>query len=78
MLAAMESAVTGRDFILGDNFSMADVVFGGTLRYMIGFKLMDPRPAFTAYADRLAARPALQRSEARNAALREQHGLNAT
>jgi glutathione S-transferase len=78
MLAAMESAVTGRDFILGDKFSMADVVFGGTLRYMIGFKMMDPRPAFTAYAERLAARPALQRSEARNAALREQLGLNAT
>jgi glutathione S-transferase len=77
MLAAMESAIAGRDFILGDNFSMADVVFGGTLRYMIGFKMLEPRPSFTAYAERLAARPALQRSEARNAAIREERGLNA-
>jgi len=30
-----------------------------------------------AYADRLAARPALQRSDARNAAIREERGLDA-
>ena len=56
---------------------MADVVFGGTLRYMIGFKMMEPRPAFSAYAERIAARPALQRSEARNAAIRQERGLDA-
>jgi glutathione S-transferase len=76
MLAAIESAVTGRAFLLGETFTMADVVFGGTLRYMLGFKMMEPRPAFTAYADRLGARPALQRAEARNAAIREERGLN--
>jgi glutathione S-transferase len=76
MLATIEGAVTGRAFLLGDTFTMADVVFGGTLRYMLGFKMMEPRPAFTAYADRLAARPALQRAEARNAAIREERGLN--
>jgi glutathione S-transferase len=70
MITAMESAVAGRAFLLGDTFTMADVVFGGTLRYMLGFKMMEPRPAFTAYAERLADRPALQRAEARNAALR--------
>lgn len=77
MLAAMESAVEGRDFVLGDTFSMADVVFGGTLRYMLAFKMLEPRPSLQAYADRLAARPALQRSEARNAAIRKERGLDA-
>ena len=76
MISAMENAVTDRAFILGDTFSMADVIFGGTLRYMLLVKMLDPRPAFTAYADRLAARPALQRADARNAAIREEHGLN--
>jgi glutathione S-transferase len=76
MLSAMESAVTGRDFVLGDTFSMADVIFGGTVRYMLTFKTLEPRPAFTAYAERLAARPALKRAEARNAAIVEEHGLN--
>ncbi len=75
MLSAVESALAGREFILGDTFSMADVVFGGTLRYMLMLKMVEPRPAFTAYSERLAARPALQRADARNAAVIEQLGL---
>ena len=77
MLAAMESAIKDRDYLLGDKFSMADAVFGGTLRFMLMFKMIEPRPSFNAYAERLAARPALQRAEARNAAIREERGLNA-
>src|SRR5207253_5953524 len=38
MLQAMESAIAGRDFILGDRFSMADCIFGGTLRFMLRFR----------------------------------------
>jgi glutathione S-transferase len=76
MLSAMESAIAHRAFVLGDTFSMADVIFGGTVRYMLSFKLVEPRPTFTAYAERLAARPALQRAEARNAAVCEERGLN--
>jgi glutathione S-transferase len=75
MLRAMESALAGRDFLLGDRFSMADVIFGGTIRYMLRFKMLEPRPAFTAYDARLAARPALQRAEARNLAIAKEHGL---
>lgn len=76
MLAAIESAIADRAFLLGDTFSMADVIFGGTLRYMLTFKMIEPRPTFTAYAERLGARPALQRAEARNAAIVEERGLN--
>ncbi len=76
MLAAMERAVSDRPFLLGESFSMADVVFGGTLRYMLAFKMIEPRPAFTAYAERLAARPALKRAEARNAAVADERGLH--
>ena len=75
MLSAMESALDGRDFILGDTFSMADVVFGGTVRFMLMFKSIDERPAFKAYAERLAQRPALQRADAKNKAVMEAHGL---
>lgn len=76
MLSAMESALAGRSFLLGDTFSMADVIFGGTLRYMLMVKMLEPRASFTAYTERLAARPALQRADARNAAIRDEHGLN--
>jgi glutathione S-transferase len=75
MLATVESAIVGKDFVLGKEFSMADVVFGGTVRYMLQFKMIEPRPSFTAYAERVAARPALQRAEARNAKVRDEHGL---
>src|ERR1044071_3872260 len=34
MLSAIESAVAGGPFLLGDLFSIADVVFGGPLRVM--------------------------------------------
>ena len=76
MVKASESAITGRDFILGDTFSMADVIFGGTLRFMLRFKMIEPRPLITAYAERLAQRPALQRAAARNAAVLKEHGLD--
>ncbi|MFO0564387.1 MAG: glutathione S-transferase family protein [Polyangiaceae bacterium] len=75
MLSAMESALQGKDFILGKQFSMADVVFGGTIRYMLMFKLIEERPLFKAYADRLGERPALQRSNAKNQAICREHGL---
>jgi glutathione S-transferase len=75
MLNAMESAIADRAYVLGDNFSMADVVFGGTLRFMLAFNMIEARPSFTAYAERLAQRPALQKAEARNAARRAELGL---
>jgi glutathione S-transferase len=75
MIAAMESAVADRPFILGDTFSMADVIFGGTLRYMLRFGMLEPRSSYEAYSERLAERPALQRADAKNAAVRDEHGL---
>jgi glutathione S-transferase len=76
MLSSIEHALSRGDFVLGKQFSMADCVFGGTVRYMLRFNMLEPRPSFTAYAERLAARPALQRSDERNAAIRNEHGLN--
>jgi glutathione S-transferase len=75
MLRAMESALSGRDFVLGDRFSMADVIFGGTIRFMLRFKTLESKPAFTAYSERLGARQALQRAEAKNLAIAKEHGL---
>ena len=42
---------------------------------MLMFKMIDTKPAFTAYVDRLDARPAYQRTAARNAAVMAEHGL---
>ncbi|HEY1226583.1 MAG TPA: glutathione S-transferase C-terminal domain-containing protein, partial [Ramlibacter sp.] len=75
MTAATESAVAAGPFLLGDQFTMADVVLGGLLRFLIGFRQIEARPAFTGYVARLDARPAFQRAEARNLAMRQQLGL---
>jgi len=75
MVEAIEFAIADREFLLGDTFSMADVIFGGTLRYMLRFKMLEPRASITAYVERLAARPALLRADARNAAVIDEHGL---
>jgi glutathione S-transferase len=77
MLDTAESAIHGRDWILGDRFSMADVIFGGTLRYMIRVGSIEARPSFAAYVARLAARAATQRADARNLAVIQEHGLAA-
>ncbi len=75
MLAAAEGAIAKGPFLLGEQFSMADVVFGGMLRFLIGFKQIEPSPAFTAYVERLDARPASQRADARNVEMRKKLGL---
>ena len=75
MLDAIEAAVSVGDYLLGARFTMADVIFGGTVRYMLRFGMLPARPAFTAYAERLGARPAAQAADAKNAASVAAHGL---
>ena len=57
-------AVAAGHYLMGDQFTAADVVIGSNLRWGMLFKLLPERPEFTAYVGRLAARPALQRAEA--------------
>ena len=75
MIATAESAIAKGPFLLGEEFSMADVVFGGLLRFLLSFRQIEPTPAFTAYVERLDARPAYQRADARNQAMRKELGL---
>jgi glutathione S-transferase len=75
MLRAFDAAIGNGPYLLGDMFSMADVIFGGTLRFMRMIKAFEPSPAVVAYTDRLGERPGAQRAEARNAAIAKEHGL---
>ncbi len=56
-------------YLLGEQFTAADVVIGSGLRWGMMFKLIAERPEFTAYTGRLAERPALKRAQARDAEL---------
>lgn len=77
VLTTMEHALANGDYLLGDQFSMADVVFGGTVRFMLMVKAIEARPVFTAYAERLSARPASKRAQDKNAEVCAAHGLKA-
>ncbi|MBV8323362.1 MAG: glutathione S-transferase, partial [Hyphomicrobiales bacterium] len=59
-------AVAKGPHLMGEQFTAADVVVGSTLRFGMMFKLLPERPEFIAYTNRLAARPALQRTEAKD------------
>ncbi|MCB9520926.1 MAG: glutathione S-transferase family protein [Myxococcales bacterium] len=74
MLATLEEAVGSGTWLLGETFTMADVVVGATARWMLRFGMMKS-DVVAAYADRLAARPALQRADAVNARVTAEHGL---
>jgi glutathione S-transferase len=49
-------------YLLGEHFTAADVVLGSTLRWGMMTKMMPERPEFVAYVERLAQRPAMQRT----------------
>ncbi len=75
LLTALREGLTPGPYLLGDQFTMADVILGGTLRWMLLFKMIDADPVFVAYAQRLAERPALLRANARNAQVVAERGL---
>jgi glutathione S-transferase len=66
VMNVVADAVARGPYLLGDQFTAADVVIGSTLRFGMLFKLLPERPEFTAYTGRLAQRPALQRAETRD------------
>ena len=75
VLDSIEQAIGAGPYLLGERFTMADVVFGGTVRYMLMFKMLEPRPAFEAYVERLSSRPAALLAKAKNNAMIATHGL---
>jgi len=59
-------AVERGPWIMGEQFTAADVVIGSNIRWGTMFKLMPERKEFTDYAARIAARPAAKRAEAKD------------
>jgi len=61
-LNALETAVSGRDFIAGDTFTAADVYIGAQISWGMQFGAIDKRPAFVSYSERMQNRPAAVRA----------------
>ncbi len=62
----LAKAVAQGPWLMGEQFTAADVVIGSTIRWGTLFKLIPERPEFMAYAARIAARPAAQRAQAKD------------
>jgi glutathione S-transferase len=63
VLAALENALTGKQYLLGSEFTAADIMMGYALLLVKWFGLLTPEyPHVTAYLARLEQRPALQKA----------------
>jgi len=62
----MAKAVEKGPWLMGGQFTAADVVIGANIRWGMTFKMIPERKEFTDYAARIAARPAAQRAEAKD------------
>ena len=60
------AAVAKGPWLMGEQFTAADVVLGANIRWGTMFKMIPERPEFSAYAARIAARPAAQRADAKD------------
>jgi glutathione S-transferase len=60
---ALESAVSNGKYLLGDDFSAADVYVGSAIGFGMMFGTMEKRPVFEQYWQRLSARPAYSRAK---------------
>lgn len=66
VLGVLRQGVAKGPYLLGDQFTAADVVIGSDLRWGMMFKMLPEWPEFIAYTNRLAQRPALQRQIAKD------------
>jgi glutathione S-transferase len=64
VMAVVAAAVEPGPYLMGEQFTAADVVLGSTLRWGMMFGILPKRPEFVAYVGRLEQRPALKRAVA--------------
>jgi len=62
MIETWDDALDGKDWILGDQFTAADVMLGSSAVFMRMFEMLPESRNLSDYADRCLARPANQRA----------------
>jgi glutathione S-transferase len=65
----LDDALLETDYLLGDVFSAADLYLGSQIGFGLRFGLIEKRPSFEAYWNRIGARPAFLRAAATDDAL---------
>lgn len=73
LLRTLEQAVDGRIHLAGERFTAVDLYVAACLGYYLRIGALAPRPAFVAFAQAHASRPAALRAMALDNALMAQH-----
>jgi glutathione S-transferase len=74
VMNVLSKAVTPGPFLMGEQFTAADVVIGANLRWGMMFKLIPERKELSDYVARFQDRPAAKRAEAMDAQFKQQSG----
>jgi glutathione S-transferase len=74
VLDAIEGALAASPYLAGERFSAADVHVGSQLAWAMRFGLIEPRPAFARYVERIGSRPAALRARGIDDALMREAG----
>ena len=62
VLDVLEATIADREYLVSDRFSAADVYVGSHLGWGVRFGMVEKRPTFERYFERLSARPAAIRA----------------
>ena len=63
VIDGLEGAVSRAEYVVGDSFTAADVYLGSGIGFGMQFGMIEKRPAFEQYCQRLSARPAARRAK---------------
>lgn len=66
VLDTISKTLTRGPYLLGEQFTTADVIIGGGLRWGMLMRIVAPRPEFTEYAKRVGDRSAAKRASAKD------------
>jgi glutathione S-transferase len=70
-MKTLEEFLTGRTWVCGDRFTMADVYVGSSVDWGLTFGILPPSESLVAYAERIQGRAAYKAAKAVDAALIE-------
>ena len=73
MLKTVTDQLARGPYMLGEEFSALDILWGSSLRWITHFGLIEMTPLIQAYIDRFDARPAVQKVRAQDALLAASH-----
>lgn len=66
--AHLNTSLSAAPYFLGDTFSAADIVLGGSIAVLLQFGMLAQTPVLKSYAERITSRPAFARAQEKDAA----------